>query len=533
MDPPASSHAMELARAFSLGSEYITIKAWKVDANGMVDALTKELYLRYLLKGFVKDQGLQILLTSLIALASVVSNDYALGTSESILNPLDDCVTSQSTCITSVFSKLNGTIVYPTIMRHLLTIQDSYLPNNSTSQKHKDFLRVIVTIITLNVDVYKYPPQTIAHAVIDYYLLLSKLPTSTPPTSSTGLINLVHTKLLAGIKMNLCYDWIEGMKDSLCLMMIHLRLLTPSDCLVGTSFDSYVSPSGLQTVVKDYEVKLQLGRMRDSMAKVYQARWNNQNVALKIYEDNMTGIIEVNTLCLLKQHPHVIAMNNFCFRDSRCMVEMPIEPCNLDNLIYTSHSVLDGAKDYEAVWKYYRPSKFGKISEPDRLRYAKQILLGLAHMHSCGVIHRDIKPENLLVTREGNIKIIDFGLAYSNCLGPNDSQDKTVNVVTINYRHPLLLQASMRAKLFTVYAYEVDLWAFGITLLEMEQGVPPTGLPRTEAIALYRIQELFGNKLWTPLVCPGLREISSILLDITPGSKISALEALHLLEAIL
>jgi len=53
----------------------------------------------------------------------------------------------------------------------------------------------------------------------------------------------------------------------------------------------------------------------------------------------------------------------------------------------------------------------GPISQRQAVDYALQVAKGLAAAHERGVVHRDLKPENLFVSRDGHVKILDFGLA--------------------------------------------------------------------------------------------------------------------------
>ena len=53
--------------------------------------------------------------------------------------------------------------------------------------------------------------------------------------------------------------------------------------------------------------------------------------------------------------------------------------------------------------------KYEKLEEPIIKSYTEQLLLGLEYLHANGIIHRDLKSANVLIGREGNIKITDFG----------------------------------------------------------------------------------------------------------------------------
>ncbi|GJP79470.1 hypothetical protein CLOP_g9702 [Closterium sp. NIES-67] len=116
--------------------------------------------------------------------------------------------------------------------------------------------------------------------------------------------------------------------------------------------------------------------------------------------------------------------------------------------------------------------------------YMQQLLAGLEHCHTHGVLHRDIKGSNLLLDNTGSLKIADFGLATF--YRPEQNVPLTSRVVTLWYRPPELLLGA------TTYGVGVDLWSSGCILAELLAGKPI--MPgRTEVEQLHKIFKLCGS----------------------------------------
>ncbi|XP_073065178.1 cyclin-dependent kinase C-2 C-like [Primulina eburnea] len=143
------------------------------------------------------------------------------------------------------------------------------------------------------------------------------------------------------------------------------------------------------------------------------------------------------------------------------------------------------------VFEYMEHDLSGLLSCPDikfsdsQIKcYMKQLLSGLEHCHSRGVMHRDIKVSNILVNNEGILKIADFGLA--NFLRSKNKQPLTSRVVTLWYRPPELLLGA------TSYGESVDLWSVGCVFAELFLG-RPLFKGRNEVEQLHKIFKLCGS----------------------------------------
>lgn len=208
-------------------------------------------------------------------------------------------------------------------------------------------------------------------------------------------------------------------------------------------------------------------------SNVYRARDLDQKkiVALKkVRFDNLEPesvrfmAREIHILRRL-DHPNVIKLEGLVTSRMSCSLYLVFEYMEHDLAGLASHPGL-------------------KFTEMQVKCYMQQLLRGLDHCHSRGVLHRDIKGSNLLIDNSGILKIADFGLA--SFFDRHQSQPLTSRVVTLWYRPPELLLGA------TYYGTAVDLWSTGCILAELYAGKPI--MPgRTEVEQLHKIFKLCGS----------------------------------------
>lgn len=119
-----------------------------------------------------------------------------------------------------------------------------------------------------------------------------------------------------------------------------------------------------------------------------------------------------------------------------------------------------------------------RLSVKEAVSIAIQVSMGLEAAHNNHIIHRDIKPQNILISKEGKVKVTDFGIAKA----------ATSNTITSNVMGSVHYTSPEQAR--GGYSDEKsDIYSLGITLFEMLTGRVPFNGETTVAIAIKHIQE--------------------------------------------
>lgn len=198
--------------------------------------------------------------------------------------------------------------------------------------------------------------------------------------------------------------------------------------------------------IDDYQIIKTVGTGTFGRVLLCRNKSTDEYAAMKVL--NLADVIRLKqvehvknekNILLEVRHPFVVNML-WCNRDESC--------------IYMLFEYVCGGE----LFSYLRNA--GRFSTSTGNFYSTEIILALEYLHAKSIVYRDLKPENLLLDKDGNLKITDFGFAKK-------LTDRTWTLCgTPEYLAPEIIQSKGHNK-------AVDWWALGILIYEMLAGYPP------------------------------------------------------------
>lgn len=225
------------------------------------------------------------------------------------------------------------------------------------------------------------------------------------------------------------------------------------------------------------------------MAVVYKARCHRLNrlVAVKILKQELAQDAEFrrrfhdeSQAVAMLSHPNIVAV---------------YDVSHSDDLDYIVMELIDGI-----TLKQYMQKKGAPLNWREALHFITQIMRGLSHAHSRGIIHRDIKPHNIMVLRDGSVKVSDFGIAR--ITSANQSSLTQEALGSVHYISPEQARGSH-------IDARSDIYSAGVVLYEMTTGRLPFEGESPVAVAIQHINSIpLSPREINPEIPEALQEIT-------------------------
>lgn len=173
---------------------------------------------------------------------------------------------------------------------------------------------------------------------------------------------------------------------------------------------------------------------------------------------------EIKTLRMLK-HENIVPIHTSFVDEDELWIVMPLMEAGSCARILKS-TFTTGIKDESVV-----------------LRVLQQLLIGLKYIHTDGNIHRDVKAGNILISKEGDVKLADFGVAGTLTEQGQRRNNRNTFVGTPCWMAPEVMEQQ------DGYNQKADIWSVGITALELAYGRAPYALFPPMKVLILTLQE--------------------------------------------